>query len=915
LHSSTGRIVFTIGCLLSALAAPSTTHAQYSLISVATDGTQGNHLSESPSVSADGRFVAFESLASNLVAGDTNESRDIFVRDRVAQVTTRVSVTSGGEERTGHSRLPKITANGRWVVFQSKAALVADDTNTCVFVGPGCDDIYLHDRQSGTTTRLSVTSGGAQGDDHSRAPTISADGRYVAFTSLASNLVVGDSNGASDVFLRDRETNTTIRVSLSPDGGQNPGASTAAMLSADGRVITFSGVAPASAFPTPQPCANDNACPATFAYVRETSQVEMLSAVVPPFASAPQSVLASEELIAISGDGAIVLIEQGRSGVPALPRRSVVYDRTSGQVRLGVTDLSDPFNPEVDNFRGISPDGRYLFEPHTSLFVLRDRLSGHGELVNSPPQVGTLPFVGATIDFSSDDRFVAFVGGGPWVAGDANGVEDIYLLDRDTDADGIAGSWESAFGFNPADAGDATGDPDGDGLTNLQEFQRGTHPNGTFKRYFAEGAVNAFFSTRLAAANPNGDAAAVTFQFQGSNGFKSNAFRSLGSLGRTSMNLRSLAEAPSNDFATLVESDRPLALDRTMRWGATGYGASTETAITAPSTTWYLAEGATHGAFDLFYLLQNPGDSPAQVTVRYLRLAGAPPIVKTYDVAPRTRHTIWVDDEDPGLAEAEMGATITSDVPIIVERAMYASTPAESFAAGHEGAGVAAPANTWFLAEGATGSFFDLYVLVANPNTTASQLTVTYLLPGGVHFTKPYTVTGESRLTISVDGEDPRLADTPVSVIVASTNNQPVVVERAMWWPSPNWYEAHLSAGATSTGTRWALADGEVSTGGTTSGDDIETYVLIANTSATAGSAELVIARGNGLPSITHTVDLPANSRVNVPISGLLPFGSRVTFSTFVTSDVEIVVERAMYFDVGGVTWAAGTAALATKSQ
>jgi hypothetical protein len=150
-------------------------------------------------------------------------------------------------------------------------------------------------------------------------------------------------------------------------------------------------------------------------------------------------------------------------------------------------------------------------------------------------------------------------------------------------------------------------------------------------------------------------------------------------------------------------------------------------------------------------------------------------------------------------------------------------------------------------------------------------------------------------------------------VIVESTNNQPVVVERAMWWPKGEWYEAHVSAGATTTGTRWALADGEISAGG-------ETYILIANTSATAGTATVTLLVEGGTP-LPIVVELPASSRVNVPVSTsfALPVTAehpRRRFGALVeSSGVEIVVERAMYSTVGGITWGAGTAALGTKLQ
>jgi hypothetical protein len=171
----------------------------------------------------------------------------------------------------------------------------------------------------------------------------------------------------------------------------------------------------------------------------------------------------------------------------------------------------------------------------------------------------------------------------------------------------------------------------------------------------------------------------------------------------------------------------------------------------------------------------------------------------------------------------------------------------------------------------------------------------------------------QQRLTIYVQDEDARLANTPVSVIVESTNNQPIVVERAMWWPKDQWYESHVSAGATTTGTRWALADGEVSADSSAT----ETYILIANTSTTAGTATVTLLEEGGTP-VPIIVDLQPSSRVNVPVSAHLPppAGSKRRFGALIeTNGVEIVVERSIYSSAGGVTWSAGTAALGTKLQ
>ena len=205
-------------------------------VSVASDGTQGNGFSFCPSVSADGRYVAFESNATNLVEGGTNGYENIFVHDRVTELTTLVSVASDGTQGDYSSVIPSISADGRYVAFFSWATnLVAGDTN-------GFEDIFVHDRVTGKTTRVSVASDGTQGNSISSSPSISADGRYVAFDSVSTNLVVGDTNGSWDIFVHDRVTVETTRVSVASDGTEGNDSSGLYMgttISEDGRYVAF----------------------------------------------------------------------------------------------------------------------------------------------------------------------------------------------------------------------------------------------------------------------------------------------------------------------------------------------------------------------------------------------------------------------------------------------------------------------------------------------------------------------------------------------------------------------------------------------------------------------------------------------------------------------------------------------------
>lgn len=204
------------------------------LVSVSSSGEEASDRSNSPAISANGRFIAFESDAKNLVPDDTNNVGDVFVHDRKTGQTTRVSVDSDGVQANGMSFSASVSKDGRFIAFESAATnLVPGDTN-------GRTDVFVHDRKTGATERISVDSDESQatGGD-SGSPSISDDGRFVAFSSRATNLVAGDSNGKADIFLRDRKKGITARVSVDSTGAQANGDSSDSAISGDGRYIAF----------------------------------------------------------------------------------------------------------------------------------------------------------------------------------------------------------------------------------------------------------------------------------------------------------------------------------------------------------------------------------------------------------------------------------------------------------------------------------------------------------------------------------------------------------------------------------------------------------------------------------------------------------------------------------------------------
>ena len=204
------------------------------LASAGPQGAMGDGPSVAPSISADGRLVAFESDAGSLVAGDTNRTGDVFVHDFVSGVTRRLSVGGNDQQTESPSFGAAMSADGSSVAFESfSSRLVPDDTN-------GALDVFVADVASGSITRVSLATDGGQADDRSYSPSISSDGRMVAFSSFADNLVPDDTNHLLDVFLRRRDQQTTTRLSVGPDGAEGDGLSFAPVVSADGALVVFS---------------------------------------------------------------------------------------------------------------------------------------------------------------------------------------------------------------------------------------------------------------------------------------------------------------------------------------------------------------------------------------------------------------------------------------------------------------------------------------------------------------------------------------------------------------------------------------------------------------------------------------------------------------------------------------------------
>ncbi len=792
-----------------------------------------------PAINGNGRYIAYQSAATNM-QGDSNGWTDIFVFDRLQRLTRRVSTNFNQVQADGHSRNPAMSLSGRFVVFQSLANNLAGGLATVGTNPPvPASDIFLHDRdldEDGVmdeasaiqTTLVSRNPCGSNLTNHSIEPSITYDGRFVVFATVAGNAKVDQScapddfNGARDIFIWDRQIGSVTRRLSEGDSGELPGASGAPIISGNGSLLLFrtqavnagggpsspglvigavtddgkstTGGVPSPTTDTPPPAdlppapptgsTEDPATSGDGNTTGNTTEPDPGTGGGEPVVELDETPEDSDGTPFISGlspssgptvGGNSVEIQganfvQGqttinwngtnfapttfvngsllRFTVPGSPGnvdgpgavRVFVVGEASNEVEYAyATGLTSPAiisfatvpatNPvggpvtgnttvTISGFGFINPSVRFggvagnvtgsnattitVTTPAVAVAgpvpIVVQNSNGTTAVSNSAftyefaapvgaPSTAPLtpnrgPITGGTAITITGTQFTptttVTVGGVPATdlqvlsntqivavtpAG-AQGPADVVVTTAngnsteaftydplaapiltcsgtDADLDAMEDGWELQYGLSPADGTDGALDSDGDGRTNTQECNELTHPRGLYTRYLAEGATGSFFDTRVVMANPGATPARVLFRFQTNLGQVVRHFLIIPATSRRTVDLRLLSGLESANISTVVESDVQVVADRTMRWDQVSRaGAHAESSSPAPSLTWYLAEGATHGTFDLFYLIQNPSPTQlAQVRIRYLLPAG-PPIEQDITVAPNTRATV-----------------------------------------------------------------------------------------------------------------------------------------------------------------------------------------------------------------------------------------------------------------------------------
>jgi hypothetical protein len=415
--------------------------------SVDSGGNQADLQSAPTGISHDGRYVAFFSDATNLVAGDTNNFTDCFVRDRVAGTTTRVSVRSSGVQGNGSSESPHLDSSGTITSFHSSAKnLVQNDSN-------GSTDVFVHDGVTLKTTRVSVDSAGVEGNGASFAAQVSGDGLIVVFQSVATNLVAGDTNAVADIFVHDRSTKTTTRISVDSMGNQANGASSNARISENGQFVFYYSDA------TNLVAADVNGKTDGFLYDRATGTTELVT--LNSFGNQGNDNSYSGSL---SADGSLCafyslatnLVPGDTNAAPDV----FVRDRIAGTTTRLSTDSTGAEGNGNSLAARISADGKFVAfqslaanlvagDANAAFDVFRKELATGETIRLSVDSSGVegnglsqLPCI------SGDGRLVAFSSVATnLVAGDTNGVSDVFLRDScDAGWSNYGAGWPGTLG-------------------------------------------------------------------------------------------------------------------------------------------------------------------------------------------------------------------------------------------------------------------------------------------------------------------------------------------------------------------------------------------------------------------------------------------------------------------------------------
>jgi len=402
-------------------------------------------------------------------------------------------------------------------------------------------------------------------------------------------------------------------------------------------------------------------------------------------------------------------------------------------------------------------------------------------------------------------------------------------------------------------------------------YRNQSQPRPAQDWYLAEGTTGWGFEEYVLVQNPNPAGTPIHVTFMKPGGATQEYEFSMPGYSRLTINVNSLVA--TSDVSTHIHADQPVVAERAMYWGGRT-GGHVAVGTNVPNQDWYLAEGSTAWGFEEYVLVQNPNPAGTPVHVTFMKQGGATQECD-FSMAGYSRLTLPVNDLIPG---SDVSTHVHADQPVVAERAMYWN----GRDGGHATMGVTEGAATWYLAEGSTAWGFEEYVLVQNPNPTSANVIFNFMKPGGSQVQAVFSVSPFSRFTLNVADVVP---GSDVSTFVQA--DQPVIAERAMYWPrgSRSRVEGHCSTGSVTAARTWYMAEGSTAWG-------FDEYVLLVNPTEDIAHANLVFMRTDG-STRSYAVDINGKARMTVHSNEVDP--SRDA-SVQVTSDKPLVVERAMYW-------------------
>jgi len=384
--------------------------------------------------------------------------------------------------------------------------------------------------------------------------------------------------------------------------------------------------------------------------------------------------------------------------------------------------------------------------------------------------------------------------------------------------------------------------------------------------YFAEGSTKPPFQVAFALLNPNPRPATVTFIFLSPEGKQTPYEMHVGPNSRTTLAVNDVL--PNAEFGTIVQTDIPVYVERTMYFGHDGHST---TGARQPSRAWYLAEGSTAPPFDTWVLMMNPNGTPTSVKLTFMREDGTVSD-RTEVVSAWGRRSVYVN---PLFSAAGFSTQVQSEQPIVVERAMYF----DAGRGGDDAMGTATPARSWFLAAGSSRNGFDTWLLVHNPDSAPASATVSFMTETGAVVTQPMFVPPHGRASLYTD---PLLPDSGYGMRVDS--DRPIVVERSIYFANG---QAGFDATAVpAPATEWFLPAGETT-------GSFEEQLVVLNPQSHPANVQVELRRQDGADAPPLRFTLGQTTQATIDVNPLAPDAS---VALHVTSDLPIVVERTSFF-------------------